>query len=99
MSRQVKLSRAFVEDRAGRGLPCGEEVRTSGGLTVIQADSETLQDMMDDAAYQGWHTDGELSIRNAAQAAFRHLHAAGVTYRKGVRTNPANGRAVPGDAR
>lgn len=98
MSAPVKVSAAFVEDRQGRDLPCGEVTGQRAGYAIILADAETLSDMMDDAAYQGWHTDAELSVRNSAQAAFRHLHAAGVTYAKGVRVK-ASGRIVPGDAR
>lgn len=95
------VSAAFVDDRQGRGLDCGE-VRASHvrGKVECLASPEVLSDMLDDAAYQGWHTDSDLAMRNAAQAAFRHLLILAPNlipdYRKGTKIR--NGRLIPGDA-
>lgn len=93
---EVRISAAFVTDRDERELPTGDHLAVKGGRVLLDADESVLVDMMGDAAYQGWHTDADLSVRNAAQAAFRHLHAAGVEYARGVVIR--NGRAAPGDA-
>jgi len=91
----VKVSRAFLRDREDRGLDVGLVHSWGGSKSRISLSQEALEDMIDDAAYQGWHTDASPSgIVRAARTAFRDLVKAGCVNTWLVRNNLAE----PSDA-
>lgn len=96
--KRVCISAAFINDRLDRGLDCGtEQPGPKGcGKVWLDLDDATAADLVDDAAYQGWHTDADLGTRNAAQAAFRDCIRHGLEYRQGTRQRGS--RVIPADA-
>ena len=96
--RTFAISAAFIADREARDLPCGTTTRRRSGKLWIDAPDDVAADIIDDAAYQGWHTDGApAGVVRAARTAFRDCLRHGLTYSKGTRLAD-NGLAMPGDA-
>lgn len=95
--RIVFVSKAFLDDRAERGLECGWTLRAMARREEVEISPSDLQDMIEDAAYQGWHTDADASIVRPARSAFRALISQGVEYSQGVKRNRWD-QIVPGDA-
>lgn len=93
---ELTLSSRFLDDRSERGLDIGEVVREGRSRTTVRATPDVAYDLVDDAAYQGWHTDADASIIRPARSAFRALVKQGIAYKQSVRYQ--NGLAVPGDA-
>ncbi|APZ81872.1 hypothetical protein vBEliSR6L_107 [Erythrobacter phage vB_EliS_R6L] len=93
---KLTLSTRFLNDRSDRGLPVGEMIKEGAQRSSVRAPRKIAEDMIDDAAYQGWFTDAEPYVVRPARSAFRALVKQGVTYRKGVRFE--NDLARPGDA-
>lgn len=92
---QLTLSTRFLNDRSDRGLPVGDMIREGAQRSTVRAPRAIAEDMIDDAAYQGWFTDAEPYIVRPARSAFRAMVKQGVTYGKGVRWE--NGLACPRD--
>ena len=98
MIKTVKVSAAFLTDREDRGLPCGVVAWGKGRKSATTAMNETLADMVDDAAYQGWFTDADAGTVRAARTAFRDLVKAGVPYRHGTKKGRHTDLLMPKDA-
>lgn len=99
MYKTVSVSRAFLDDRMERDLPCGTGPIGKSNKAVTTATDDVLADMVADAAYQGWFTDASpAGTVRAARTAFRDLVKAGVRYRQGVKRASKTGLPMPKDA-
>lgn len=79
MDRSIYLPLVYAEDRIARDLNTGDYRRSGNRMFCVVTD-EIIEDMIDDAEYQGWYTDFDdksvvMSARraNAALLKYRSL--------------------------